>query len=485
MRFFQILATGLALSLAMLPSLSADAPSGLKSGPAVGDVGVSGEDWPAFLGRLGTGVTVDRGLSDQWPEGGPPVLWKKRIGTGYSAPSVLGGKLIVHHRKTDEMVECLRAATGEPIWSYAYQGFYTGSLNANDGPRSTPLVTEDRCYTLGADGKLLCLDFKTGKSIWTRNLSQDFTIGSMPFGIGASPILEGDLLIVLVGGQPNSGVVAFRAKTGETAWQSVGKETWDGAQTSWSTTYHWKGDEGVASYSSPIAVTIDGKRHVLCLMYQGLVSVDPHDGRVNFKHWFSSRRRESISAARPVVIGDKIFLTATYGIGSVLLEVEPAGRAVKELWRNRRMDAHWSTPIHVDGYLYGFRGEYEPNATLDCLDMKSGKIAWWTTGYNRNIDSIGRDPQTGEFKVRATGKVIPFPFFGRGSLTRVGKRFIVLGERGTLALAEMSPKGYHELARASFKHLGVHSWTNPVVAGTKVYLRDENSLLCVELGRKP
>jgi len=483
MRFFQIFLALIGVWLPKVPSLLADAPSALESGAAAGEAGVSGEDWPAFLGPLGTGVTVDRGLADHWPQGGPPVLWTKRIGTGYSAPSVRGGKLIVHHRQAEETVECLRAATGESIWNYAYQGSYTATLDSNDGPRCTPLVTEDRCYTLGADGKLLCLDLETGKPIWTRTMSQDFTTSPMPFGIGCTPILEGDLLIVLVGGQPNSGVVAFRAKTGDIVWQSVGKETWDGAQTSWSTTYHWTGKEGVVSYSSPIAATIHGKRHILCLMRQGLVSVDPHDGRVNFKHWFCSRQLDSVNAARPVVIGDKILLSATYGTGSTLLQVEPSGQAVKQLWHNRRMQAHWSTPIHVDGFLYGFSGRHEPDASLECLDLKNGNLVWSTTGYKGRLDSFVLDTQTGEIKVRATGKVIPFPFFGRGSLIQVGKRFLILGERGTLALAELSPKGYHELARASFKHLGFPSWANPVLAGTKVYLRDEKTLLCVELGR--
>ena len=145
---------------------------------------------------------------------------------------------------------------------------------------------------------------------------------------GCTPILEGDLLIVLVGGQPNSGVVAFRADTGDTVWQSVGKDTWDGIETDWPTEpkYRWTGDEMVVSYSSPIAATIHGKRQILCLMRQGLVSVDPADGHVNFKYWFCSRDYESVTAARPVVIDDKIFISAAYKVGSALLQVEPSGR---------------------------------------------------------------------------------------------------------------------------------------------------------------
>jgi outer membrane protein assembly factor BamB len=292
-------------------------------------------------------------------------------------------------------------------------------------------------------------------------------------------------LIVIVGGHPNSGVVAFQADTGQTLWEGVGKETWDGAQTTWrqEPVYRWRGNEQIASYSSPIAVTIHGKRHVLCLMRHGLVSVDPRDGHVNFKYWFSARKVDSVLGARPVVIDDKIFLTAAYGVGSVLLQVEPSGQSVKMLW-NGGMQAHWSTPIHLDGFIYGFAGRYEANASLECVDLTTGKPKWSTTGYDQKLDRLARDSQTGEIKDRATGKVVPFPRFGRGSLTLAGRRFLLLGERGTLALAELSPKGYHELARASFKGIRFPIWPSPVLAGTRLYLRDQNTLMCIDLGRK-
>jgi len=478
------LAAAMTISLVHMPRASAVEPGGAGAKQSV----LSGDDWPAFLGPLGTGITRDTGIGDRWPETGPPVVWSKRIGAGYSSPSIRGGKLVVHHRlRNTEVVECLHAGTGEPIWKFDYASEFRDPYGYNNGPRCTPLLTENRCYTFGAEGKLLCLDLGTGKQIWARDTQKDFYVPPNFFGVGCTPILEEELLIVLVGGQPNSGVVAFRADTGQTVWQNVGKKTWDGAETDWPTEpkYRWTDDEKVVSYSSPIAATIHGKRQVLCLMRQGLVSVDPRDGQVNFKYWFCSRDYESVTAARPVVIGDKIFLSAAYKVGSAFLEVEPSGRAFKVLWRNREnLLAHWSTPIHVGGFLYGFSGRHEQEGELRCIELATGKVVWKTRGYDGDVGRLGLDSGTGEIKDRTTGNAIPFPFFGRGSLTLAGNRFIVLGERGTLALAEMSPKGYHELCRASFKDIEYPIWPSPVLAGKKLYLRDENTLLCVDLSAK-
>jgi outer membrane protein assembly factor BamB len=443
-------------------------------------------DWPVFLGPSGTGVTVDAGLADHWPKGGPPIVWSKHIGSGYSSPSIRVGKLVVHHRlRNESIVECLNAATGNSIWKIEYESTFTDPYGYNNGPRCTPLLTDKYCYTFGAEGKLLCLALATGKQAWARDVSKDFNVPQHFFGTGCTPILEGDLLIVLVGGQPNSGVVAFRASTGDVVWQSVGKSTWDGIETDWPNqpNYKWTGEEMVVSYSSPIAATIQGKRQVLCLMRQGLVSVDPRDGHVNFHYWFCSRDNESVNAARPVVIGNKILLSAAYKVGSALLEVQPPGDSYKVLWRNRtNLLAHWSTPICRDGFVYGFSGRHEPEGELRCIELATGKINWSTRGYDGNTDQLGMNPRTGEVVNRATGEVMPFPYFGRGSLTQVGDRFLVLGERGTLALAELSPHGYKELARASFKDIKYPVWPSPVVVGTKAYLRDENTLLCLELG---
>jgi outer membrane protein assembly factor BamB len=300
-------------------------------------------------------------------------------------------------------------------------------------------------------------------------------------------MLEGDVLIVAVGGRPDSGVVAFRAATGEVAWQNVGNKTWEGIETGWPAQprYHLGIAEELISYSSPVAVTINGKRQILCLMEQGLVSLDPQDGNVNFKHWFSARKGNSAVGARPVVCDDRIFLTGCYRAGCDLLKVDARCKSVKLLWRNKRLEAHWSTPIYFEGYLYGFSGEHEAGARLVCLDVNTGTKLWATRGYDEDRHDLTLDRAAGAIRQRGTGKVVPFPFFGRGSLTLAGRKCLILGERGTLALAELSPKGYHEMCRALVPGITYPSWPSPVLAGKRLYIRDTKRLVCLDLAPHP
>lgn len=446
-----------------------------------------GEDWPCFLGTLGTGVSKETNWLKSWPEGGLTTAWSKRLGTGYSAPSVMGNRLVVVHRPrgNEDIIDCLRADNGDPLWQFKYTTEYEDRYAYNNGPRCTPLLTKTRVFTFNPEGKLFCLDLVTGKQIWARDCGQDFRIPDDEnfFGVGCTPILEGNLLIVLVGGQPNSGVVAFNAETGDTVWQSVGKKTWDGVDTGGSIKpkYEWTGTESLYSYSSPIAATIHGKRHVLCLMRQGLVSLDPTDGSENFKFWFRPKERESVNAARPVVIGDKIFLSAAYKAGSALLQVEPSGKNYSVPWQDaRNMLNHWSTTIHVNGYLYGFSGRHENEGELRCLDLKTGDVLWQTTGYEGDLTKLTQSPVTGEIK-DGDGKTIPFPLLGRGSKIQIGDRFLILGERGTLALAKVNSEKYEELGRMSVAGIKYPAWAAPVLSRGRVYLRSETHLVCLDL----
>src|SRR4051794_9984749 len=216
----------------------------------------TGEDWPQFLGPRANGTSSDTDLLEKWPTNGPPVVWEKSIGTGYGAPSIRGKLLVFHHRMADEeVVECLEAATGKPVWRYAYPSHFVDPYGYNNGPRSTPVLTSDRCYTFGAEGKLVCLDLNTGKLAWQRDTPVDWTIPPAFFGAGSSPLLENDKLLVMVGGQTNSGMVAVDPQTGKTLWESVGQKNWEGQPM-----LGWPGDrlvswqewEKQASYATPV-----------------------------------------------------------------------------------------------------------------------------------------------------------------------------------------------------------------------------------------
>ncbi len=450
------------------------------------DVARKGEDWPRFLGPRQDGTSAENVLK-AWPKGGPPILWEKQIGTGYSAPSVRGFRLVLHHRLEDhEVIECLRSYDGKQLWTHKYETTYSDPYGYNNGPRCSPLLTEKHCYTFGAQGVLKCVELETGKPVWTRICEDEFNLPDWFFGIGCTPILEDGLLIVLVGGQPNSGVVAFDAKTGKTVWQAIGKETWDGAETGWKApedpVYKWTGEEQIVSYSSPIVATIDGKRHLLCLLRHGLVSLDPKNGKLRFKHWFRSRSFESVNAARPIVIGDKIFLSGAYRLGSILLAVNPDNLGVRVVWKNsRNMLTHWSTALHVDGYIYGFSGRHEQEGQFRCIDLESGKVQWSTSGYDGELSELGQDPETGKIINRKTKEEIPWPFYGRGSKIQIGKNFLVLGERGTLALVTIDKDEFKELGRTWYEQIRYPAWAAPVLSRGRVYLRSEKSLICLDV----
>lgn len=441
-----------------------------------------GSDWPVFLGPHGTGVSDEKGLLDVWPNDGPEVLWGKRIGKGYSSPSILGGRAVVHHRLRDrDVIECLNVQNGEPLWKYDYETDFSDPYGYNNGPRCSPVLTENRCYTFGAQGRLVCLELATGKRIWEIETAKKWNVPDHFFGAGCTPILDGNLLIVLVGGQPNSGVVAFDSETGDVVWESVGQQTWDGADTDQvGKKYRWTGEEMVVSYSSPLIATIHGKRHLLCLVRHGLVSLDPQNGDVRFKYWFRSRVHESVNAARPVVIDDMVFLSAAYETGAALLRVKPDGQDYDVVWRNKRgMSTHWSTPIYQDGCLYGFSGRHEGEAMLQCVDLKSGDLIWETNGFHGLPSDLRTSPEGGI--VDRDGK--PATFFGRGSKTAVDGKFIILGERGILVLGNLDREKFEQLSRATYPQIKYPAWAAPVVSHGRLYLRSEDYLLCLDLAK--
>ena len=423
-----------------------------------------GEDWPKFLGPRDDGTSSETGLLAKWPEKGPPVVWEKSVGTGYSAPSVRGNRLVIHHRvRNEEIVDCLAADTGKPIWSHAYDSNFSDPYGYNNGPRCSPLLTADRCYTFGAEGKLLCLNLQTGKQIWLRDTAADWKIPDAFFGVGSTPILHGKLLIVMVGGEPNAGVVAFDADTGKTVWQNVNKETWkspDGSQL----------DDKLASYSSLIEARINGHDHVFSLMRDGLVSLNPTDGQVRFSYFFRSDSFESVNAARPVIIGDEVLLSAAYKAGAALLKIKPDGKGYVEIWKSRNLQTHWSTTIHHAGYLYGFSGRHEGEARFRCIDLKTGDIAWETDGLPPNIPDDPNDVEASSSR-----------YYGRGSAIMAEGKFIVLGERGLLALVEVNPKEFKEISRVKFPGMKYPSWAAPVLSRKRLYLRCEDHLMCLEL----
>jgi outer membrane protein assembly factor BamB len=385
-------------------------------------------DWPQFLGPQRNGISSETGLLAEWPKKGPPVAWERAVGDGYSGPVIAGGKLVLFHGVGgDEVIEGLDAASGKGLWKSAYACGYTDTYGKGDGPRSTSLVVDGHVYTLGALGHLTCLELDTGRKVWQRALLEDYQASKGFFGVATSPILEGDHLLVNVGGK-GAGIVALNKDTGKEAWKAT--------------------DCG-ASYSSPVAATIDGVRHALFFTRQGLVSLDPATGAERFSHPWRARINESVNAAAPVVGGDQVFVSSSYGTGALLVRVRKDG--CDEVWKgDGALSCHYNTPVLRDGYLYGIDGRQEPGATrLVCVEWKTGKVRW------------ARDR------------------FGCASMIWADSKLILLTETGELVVADVGPDGYREKARATV--LNGPCRAEIALANGRLYARDGRKLVCFNL----
>jgi outer membrane protein assembly factor BamB len=431
-------------------------------------IGAIAEDWPRFLGPRGDATSREGGLTESFPAEGPPRVFSQEIGTGYAAPSVRGPLLVLHHRLgNEEIVAAMDRYNGKPVWTHRYPSHYRDPFGYNNGPRCTPLLTTNRCYTFGAEGLLLCLDLTTGKEVWRRDTHRDFNVPQAFFGVGSTPLLEDGLLITMVGGQPDAGVVAFDAGTGRTVWANVGAKTWNGEPM-----IGWRGERTVAwqehwkqaSYASPVAATVQGRRMVFCLMRQGLVAVDPKTGEELFSRWFRATVNESVNAANPVVIGNDVHCSAAYyGVGGFLLRVRPDHCSFDTVWANRSLEVHWMTPVHQDGFLYAFSGRNEPDAFFRCVDFKTGEVRWQ------------RDERWAKYSSKQP------PVYGRGSIVLADGKLIVLGEGGLLGLFRADPAKPVELARWQVPELHYPCWAAPVLSEGRVYLRSEDRLVCLDL----
>jgi outer membrane protein assembly factor BamB len=388
---------------------------------------LSAADWPQFLGPERNGICRETGLIKSWPEKGPPILWQKSIGEGYSSPVVAGDRLILFHRVDNkEVIECLSASSGAAQWKFSYATDFVDHFGKGNGPRSTPLIAGDRVFTLGAQGELHCLDLQTGKKLWQHLLAKEYDLPANFFGIGTSPLVEGELLIVNIGPQGN-GVLAFHKETGKEMWKAKCEP---------------------ASYSSPVAATIDGTRHVFCFTMAGLVSLDPKTGGVRFRKPWRSRIQASVTAASPLVIKDTVFLSASYGTGAILLRVQKEN--VEEIWKSDEvMSNHYNTCIHKDGSLYGCDGRQEGGARLRCVELATGKVRWTQEG------------------------------FGCASMILADGRLIALTENGDLVLLQANPDAYKEVARVPV--LSGRCRAEIALANGRLYARNDSQLICWNL----
>jgi hypothetical protein len=402
-----------------------------------------GADWPGFLGPTFDCTSTERGIIS-WPKDRLLPVWKVEVSEGFSGPTVAKGRLYIFDRVEDTArLRCLEAETGKFLWKLGYPTEYRDKRSIGFGPRCCPVVDDDRVYVFGAEGMLLCARALDGKEIWKIDTEKEYKGLRNYYGVASTPVIEGDLLITQVGRKPpGDGIVAFNKYTGKIVYSIPG--------------------EG-ASYSSPVLATINGRRWCFVLTKENLVGFEPKTGKVDFRFAWSSELQFSANASNPVVVGDQVFVSECYSIGSALLKVKPGG--YKVVWhdgdkkpRDKSMMCHWMTPVHEAGYLYGVSGEHTPGSDLRCVELATGKVVWSE------------------------------PRLSLGSLLKVDGYFVYQTEFGPLLLLKPNPKRYELVSGVEVAEPGADEallngrcWAAPVLSRGLMYLRGRKWLVCVEL----
>ena len=402
-------------------------------------------DWPQFNGP-NHDRTVDASLAgESWSSTRPKELWRRRTNTGFSSFTIAEGRCYTLERRrvdgdTRETCVAFEVDTGKEVWATGlcrdeYQGGGDAGADGNkggDGPRSTPSYSDGRLFVLDTHLGLHALDAETGAVQWSVDIAADHGGQDLKWGNAASPVLVDGLVIVAGGGEGET-FLAFRQTTGEVAWKT--------------------GDE-LYTHSTPALAEIHGVEQVIFLVQSGLVSLKVSDGD---ELWRAEYPYRVSSAITPVVDGDRVYVSAGYNVGGGAFEIERKGakQEAKLLWhtRNDRIN-HWSTPVAVDGKLYGLYGfKKYGTAPLSCVDMETGELLWEEKG------------------------------FGPGGLIRVGDELVVLGDAGQLVRVAIDPKEYKELGRLDA--LTGKCWSSPAYSDGRLYVRSTREGVCFEVGPGP
>jgi outer membrane protein assembly factor BamB len=402
---------------------------------AVATLGAIATDWPQYLGPTRNGEYGGPPLALRWPTDGPRKVWEKSVGEGFAGPVVAGNRLILFQRvKSEEIVEALDSRTGAGQWRYVYPTTYRDDFGFDEGPRAVPVVAAGRVYTFGAEGQLTAIDLTTGKKVWNVDTAARFNVRKGFFGAAGSPLVENGRVIANIGGRDGSkgaGIVAFDANTGAVLWTATDHE---------------------ASYSSPVSATFGGQPTAVFFTRNGLVGLDPATGAIRFQKQWRSRTASSVNAATPLIIGDTIFVSATYGTGAASFRVQ--GNQLIELWSGDEiLSNHYATSVYSNGYLYGFHGRQEFTPSLRAVEFKTGAVKWTVDGFHA------------------------------GSVTLAGDRLLILKETGELIMAAATPQAFRPIAQARILPQTVRSL--PALADGFLYARNNDThkdvLVCLDL----
>lgn len=381
------------------------------------------DDYPQFLGPRRDATLPDPGLLTDWQAHPPRMLWRRRVGSGWSSFAVVGDSAITLEQRGDqEAVVCYRLRTTARRWLHEDDSSYSDPLTG-DGPRATPTVSDGKVYTMGARGLLNCLDFADGRLIWQRNVEEDAQQGGLIYGRAASPLVAGDAVVVTVGG-PGNALAAYHKENGRLLWRS--------------------GDFDVG-HTSPSLATIHGTSQIIVLYKETLVGHNPLDGSILWRH---PRPAHSPVCAQPLQISDElIFASSDYGVGGTLVRVHPDGAggwASETVWKTIGLKSKFANMVYHDGFIYGL-----DDGILVCLDPKDGRRRW----------KRGR--------------------YGHGQIILVGGLLLIQAEDGEVVLVKADPNEHVELTR--FEALSSKTWNHPVLAGHILLVRNDKEAAAFEL----
>ena len=384
-------------------------------------------DWPQWRGPQRDGVSAETGLLKAWPSGGPPLAWTATgAGDGYSSFAVANGRLYTLGARGDtEYVIAFDTASGKRLWEVAHGRRFNN--DRGDGPRGTPTVDGERLFAYGASGDLAAMDAATGKVLWKINLLQKFGGSNINWGLSESPLVLEDRVLVNPGA-PGASIVALRKTDGSLLWKSENDE---------------------AGYSSAVLHELGGIREAIFFTGERALGIDVQTGKLLWSYNQVANRTANI--ATPIVRRNRVFLSSDYGTGAALLELTAAnsGITASEVYFTRDMRNHHASSVLVGEHLYGFS-----SAILTAMNFNSGQVAW----RDRSV--------------------------GKGSVVYADERLYLFSERGTVGLAEANPAAYREHGRFELKTGNLPSWSHPVVAGGKLFLRDQDRIYAYDVRAK-
>ncbi len=411
---------------------AADTPDGRSQHPA------GGSDWPQFLGPQRNGHSTEENLNLDWTRRKPPLLWRVPLGKGFSSPIVVGERLYVTASKDGkDYVVCYNANTGNGIWFRELGTTFLDRQRQGAGPRSTPTYHDGLLYCLQPEGDLFCLQSSTGDVVWKTNVIRQAN-GDNPgkkteyyWGLSGSPLIEANLVIVPSAGNRDNAFVACDRTDGHIVW-SVGTDP--------------------PGYASPIMITVADQRQIIGFTGQSLMAISPTDGKQLWR--FPWGNQYNCNCATPLIDGETLLISSAYGTGvsQLLVQAEGQSSGVIPLWSNKNLQNQFATSMIVDGHVYGPHGD-NAGVTFRCLELQTGDRSW-----------VAREP-------------------GKCTMIEAAGHLICQVESGDLVLVKADPKSYTERGRVAGL-LHDKAWAPPALSRGRLYSRDQQELICLDL-RQP